>query len=455
MGFTALLLIVGTMNVLYVDGYGGAMRYLVVASAIGTFTVGIFHLFKRTCLVLEELNHIPGRYHDRYSIFSNTYMFNRLSLIFFGLSFLYVIWHSLSFGNPYTYLWNKGPLSNMLSYMFGISFCSLIDMASEPQKCNSQTDNVLNATTEEMNDRVLTLEAKVANIMASQMDVLKTEIFSRIEIEVQKRVSEEVEKFLTTLNATSIAFGKEQEQTEKEDSITQTSLQIEKMKSLDYGSGMAYNYFYGYLRLVLPDPEIGVQAKDTNGILKRIETFINHHHLSEENFPVKKLFILIPQSLRTPTDLKADSTDYPDNTKYWMEAAVSLESQELDRAGVKQRVYKNSVYKIKDWENPTRKPVYVVAEGATPLKTLYDVIKMNPKMSRIFKNHQPEIVSAFYKTLLEIISYTDDCKDVCEIIYYVDTDEHGRKVNIARIILERIRELESRGNPMAAANDNW
>lgn len=32
------------------------------------------------------------------------------------------------------------------------------------------------------------------------------------------------------------------------------------MKTLDYGSGMAYNYFYGYLRLVLPDPEVGTQT---------------------------------------------------------------------------------------------------------------------------------------------------------------------------------------------------
>jgi hypothetical protein len=41
------------------------------------------------------------------------------------------------------------------------------------------------------------------------------------------------------------------------------------MKSLDYGSGMAYNFFYGYLRLVLPDG--GNQA--TKGML-----FSCHHY---------------------------------------------------------------------------------------------------------------------------------------------------------------------------------
>lgn len=44
----------------------------------------------------------------------------------------------------------------------------------------------------------------------------------------------------------------------QEESTVHTSLQIEKMRGLDYGSGMAYNFFYGYLRLVLP--EVGTQG---------------------------------------------------------------------------------------------------------------------------------------------------------------------------------------------------
>jgi hypothetical protein len=46
----------------------------------------------------------------------------------------------------------------------------------------------------------------------------------------------------------------------QEESTVHASLQIEKMNNLDYGSGMAYNFFYGYLRLVLPDPEVGTQS---------------------------------------------------------------------------------------------------------------------------------------------------------------------------------------------------
>jgi hypothetical protein len=49
---------------------------------------------------------------------------------------------------------------------------------------------------------------------------------------------------------------------------------------------------------------------------------MNHHHLQENAFPVKKLFILIPQNLYTPTDLREVSTDWGDSDNYWMEAAV-------------------------------------------------------------------------------------------------------------------------------------
>jgi hypothetical protein len=63
----------------------------------------------------------------------------------------------------------------------------------------------------------------------------------------------------------------------------------------------------------------------------------------------------------------------------------SLEPQEFDRAGVKQRTYKNSVYKIRNRDREDAKPVYVVAEGATPLKTFHEVIKMDAKMSREYR----------------------------------------------------------------------
>lgn len=59
-----------------------------------------------------------------------------------------------------------------------------------------------------------------------------------------------------------------------------------------------------------------------------------------------------------------------------------MEHQEFDRAGVIQRTYKNSVYKILNTVIEGPRLIYVVAEGATPLKTLHEVIRMNARMSR-------------------------------------------------------------------------
>ena len=70
---------------------------------------------------------------------------------------------------------------------------------------------------------------------------------------------------------------------------------------------------------------------------------------------------------------------------FFLPSLQSLESQEIDRAGVKQRTYKNTVYKIRNRDIADARPVYVVAEGATPLKTFNEVIQMNARMSREYR----------------------------------------------------------------------
>ncbi|KAJ9584799.1 hypothetical protein L9F63_020853, partial [Diploptera punctata] len=351
---------VGFSSVLLNRGLLEATWSIVYGSSFGIIIVSLTQLALRACLLSEEIHHCPARYPDYKTAAMRAFDMNIKTALSIGISCIIIVLGTIIIReNPVVYVWNMGPLPNMMIYVASFCFSYLIRM---------------------------------------------------------------------------------------EESTLNTSLQIMKLNSLDYGSGMAYNFFYGYLRLVLSVHEVGTTSK---GIVGRIETYINKNNLIRENdplykaFPIKKLFILIPKNLFTPTDLKEVSRDNPnDGTKCWMEAAPSLESEILDRAGVKQRVYKNSVYKIRDPNNENDTYTYVVAEGATPLKTLWDVIKMNPKMSAIFKKHQEEIVSAFYKTLLEILNDSDECRGLCEVIYYVDTDKNNKKVNVAKIILQRIEELE-------------
>ncbi|XP_011872909.1 PREDICTED: stimulator of interferon genes protein isoform X2 [Vollenhovia emeryi] len=170
------------------------------------------------------------------------------------------------------------------------------------------------------------------------------------------------------------------------------------LKGLDCGTGMAYSFYYGYLRLMLPTSD------DTSkkGIVEKIENFEDTHNI---RFPVHKLFILIPSSGYIPPDLKEASFQ-------WMENVRELEEEKRNRAGNIGRTYRNHVYKIyPGGRNSSEDPVYVVAEGASPLLTYYE--------------SQPET------------------RDLCELIYYDDYDAKGNKVNVATIILERISEIEN------------
>ncbi|XP_068081341.1 stimulator of interferon genes protein homolog isoform X2 [Anabrus simplex] len=208
------------------------------------------------------------------------------------------------------------------------------------------------------------------------------------------------------------------------------NIQMERMQPLDYGSGMALNFFYGYLRLVLP-----TKGEGDKGLKERIQDYMDIQNITEEELPVKKLFILVPSSTFVPPNLEAVSYG-------WMEAAQSLEKQLKDRAGVIARSYKNSVYKIQD-PNGSNPPVYVVAEGATPLKTLNEAILYSGKRKDFFIKHQKQIILSFYECLRQILREDRDCYDLCELVYYVDVDDHGLpNVNAARKILDRIEEIK-------------
>ncbi|XP_012275498.1 stimulator of interferon genes protein isoform X3 [Orussus abietinus] len=140
---------------------------------------------------------------------------------------------------------------------------------------------------------------------------------------------------------------------------------LRNMGGVDYGSGMALSYFYGYLQIVLP-----VTGNCDKGLREKIELFESKEGVS---IPVKKLFILIPSSSYIPPDLKTVSPG-------WMESVETLEMTIKDRAGVKGRKYHNTVYKIyKKGPEVNEHYVYVVAEGATPVQTLFEISKHRHK----------------------------------------------------------------------------
>ena len=209
----------------------------------------------------------------------------------------------------------------------------------------------------------------------------------------------------------------------------------EEINYLSYGSALAYSYFYGYLKLILPVYEFGTEPK---GIKAKIVKYINAQHLSEDSFPLQKLIVLVPQMLDTPSNPQKLSTDEGEE-KYWLEPAkYHLDAEVISRAGVTNRPYDVPVYKIKD-PDKIEKPKYIAATVA--LKSLFDVVNMNPEDSSEIIVNLPETISSFCRTLEILLSESEDCRDLCEIICFTHKDISGKKVNIARLILQRIDEL--------------
>ncbi|XP_078043518.1 transmembrane protein sting [Augochlora pura] len=211
------------------------------------------------------------------------------------------------------------------------------------------------------------------------------------------------------------------------DTSKQINFYIDALQGLDYGTGMAYSYYYGYLKLILPST--GTSKK---GLLEKIENFEDHHNVSMSSH---KLLILIPSSTYIPPDLKEISYQ-------WMESAVELEEDVRDRAGVKRRRYHNNVYKI--YPNGIRSniPKYVVAEGATPLMTFFEVQKHAHPETNVYKTYREHIINKFYQKLKDLIDNDPECKDLCDIIYYKDYDDKSKKVNVAKVILEKLNQTD-------------
>lgn len=213
--------------------------------------------------------------------------------------------------------------------------------------------------------------------------------------------------------------------------ITQTKndsiIDIDSMRGLDYGTGMAFNYYHGYLRIILPS--LGTFNK---GLLEKIQNVEDSHNIA---VALHKLIILIPMSTYISPDLK--ETSYQ-----WMESAIHLEEEIRDRAGVKRRTYRNVVYKIyPDGRKLNSIPVYVVAEGATPVLTFFEALRCAHNETNIYRKYYKHIIKQFYNKLKELLDNDPECKDLCELIYYDDCDTNGAKVNVAKVILERLDKI--------------
>ncbi|XP_076747086.1 stimulator of interferon genes protein [Maylandia zebra] len=182
--------------------------------------------------------------------------------------------------------------------------------------------------------------------------------------------------------------------------------------------GLAWSFYLGYLRLVLPHLE------------QSIAGFCATHQLNNTSWGrgSRKLLILIPLNANISHKLE----DEDENIQFY----DNLPNNEIDRAGVRGRVYKHSVYRIMD-EN--RKVHECVVEYATPLLTLYN---MSQESSAGFgEPERRQQVLLFFRTLQDILEHSLECRNRYKLILLNDEQEDDPHF-LSKAILRHLEQQE-------------
>ncbi|XP_034740032.1 stimulator of interferon genes protein isoform X2 [Etheostoma cragini] len=189
-------------------------------------------------------------------------------------------------------------------------------------------------------------------------------------------------------------------------------------RKMNVAHGLAWSFYLGYLRLVLPCLESSIAA------------FRATHQASRASWgrDSRKLLILVPLNANIAHKLEEED----DNISFY----DNLPNSEIDRAGVRGRVYKHSVYSVSDEHGKAHE---CVVEYATPLLTLYS---MSQESSAGFgEPERRQQVLLFYRTLLEILEHSLDCRNRYRLILLNDEHEDDPHF-LSKAILRNLQQQE-------------
>lgn len=175
--------------------------------------------------------------------------------------------------------------------------------------------------------------------------------------------------------------------------------------------GLAWSYYFGYLKFVLPGIHNCImQSEFWNG------------DKNERNM-CKKIIFLFPESCRCYSTLTEDDPN--------IKIEGHLAPVVRNRAGTVGRRYKNTVYSVLDGQ----KRYYFVGEYITAIHTMYEMeICEMAGLSTSFKNLQ---AASFYVTVKNILSNDPKCMNKFKIIRYEDS---GELPVISSLLLKKIKK---------------
>ncbi|XP_034546097.1 stimulator of interferon genes protein [Notolabrus celidotus] len=188
-------------------------------------------------------------------------------------------------------------------------------------------------------------------------------------------------------------------------------------RKMNVAHGLAWSFHLGYLHIVLPHLE------------KSIASFRSTHQASSSwGRGSRKLLILIPLNSNISHKLE----DEDNNISFY----DNLPNTEIDRAGVRGRVYKHSVYRVMDEHGKAHE---CVCEYATPLLTMY---RMSHESSAGFGEYERrQQVLLFYRTLHDILENSLECRNRYTLILLNDKHEDDPHF-LSKTILRHLQQQE-------------
>ncbi|XP_023171704.1 stimulator of interferon genes protein isoform X2 [Drosophila hydei] len=190
---------------------------------------------------------------------------------------------------------------------------------------------------------------------------------------------------------------------------------IRDSHGLDYAAGMASNYFHGYLKLSLPE-------RDNDGLQKRMQQYEDTHQVK---FGMNCLLILIPDEMFVNRVIRSK----------WLEEAEPLQTQYINRAGVK-RPFKHAVYRLNKKINGTT--YYFAMEGATPMLTFFDSMNFQLSATWQMQEMKREIWLKFCKHLQDLLNNWPETRREVQLIIYNSHKPNGELHDVGEELIARV-----------------
>ncbi|KAG7465225.1 hypothetical protein MATL_G00173990 [Megalops atlanticus] len=199
--------------------------------------------------------------------------------------------------------------------------------------------------------------------------------------------------------------------------------QICEERKMNVAHGLAWSFYIGYLKLVLPKLE------------DMIDRYRTQHKLSILGHRDSwRLHILLPLNAFIPDKLE----DADNHVNF----CGNLPEIIKDRAGVRRRSYKQSVYSILD---QLGKPYHCVVEYATPLQTLYQMSQ--DSSAGLSMEDRRQQVLLFYQTLQDILEKSVECRNRYRLILLDDEGDQDPHF-LSKEILKELQQEEREEYPM-------